>query len=101
MYFYTHVADMYPWDKVARTNEDILAMPSWNNQVWSIDPQAWKNTFLKEEMARKLFKYPEKMEEVIVQLTDLNRNNDELSWVNITKSGIEYRIITPDTIFAP
>jgi hypothetical protein len=98
---YTHVADMYPWDKVARTKEEIYAMPSVKNQSWEIEPNKWKEVFFKNERIKKLFKDSKKMESVILQLTDSNLNNDELGRIRITKFGIEHRILTPDNIFAP
>jgi len=97
---YTHVADMYPWDKVARTKEEIDSLPSSSNQVWVIESEKWNETYRREEKLRNLFREPKKMEAVITQLGDTNLNNDELARVYITKFGIEYRILTPDNVFA-
>lgn len=98
---YTHVDKMYPWDKVARTKEEIYDMPSTCNKVWNLEPVQWKNAFSEEEKIRMLFKDPKKMDSVLVQLIDNNVTNDEASWVNVTSKGVEYRILTPDTSFAP
>jgi hypothetical protein len=97
---YTHVDKMYPWDRVARTQDEICSLPSEKNQVWDVESAKWKEIFLKDERLRKLFKDPKKMENILLQLADSNLNNDELSKVYVTKFGIEYRILTPDSSFA-
>jgi len=100
---YTHVADMYPWDGVYRSqdefNSSLLAKPpaTLTKIIKSdIDPEKIKAIY-------NFFKNPEKIKRVLEQLLDNSIENDELSglWLDPRKKLVAFRIITPDVDFAP
>lgn len=97
---YTHVANEYPWEKVAITRDEIWDLPASKKRVRIINPKQWKEIYFGHNNIRALFREAKKMDKILEKLTDGNLDNDELSWVNITDEDISYRIVTRDNSFA-
>ena len=100
---YTHVADMYPWDGVYRTLQEIKAAPFSQPPVAPL--RIVKNQINRQSLEKicGLFKDSLKMTEVFGSLIDSNIKNDELSTLLLhpKRNFIAFRILTPDTDFAP
>ncbi len=101
---YTHVADMYDWDGVYRTREEMRKAPF--AQPGGEKPK----TVLRKEIelekimrAKNLFQDPEKIKDVFKITLDEKLPNDELSAIIIgkEKGSVAFRFITPDNNFAP